>query len=95
MSYELQFHKAALSEWKNLDSALREQFKIKLAERLENPRVPSAALSGMANCYKIKLRKAGYRLVYRVDEETVYVTVIAIGKREKLETYNKARRRIQ
>lgn len=66
MSFELRFHTAALGEWKKLDNTVREQFKAKLAERLENPRVPSAALSGMANCYKIKLRKVGYRLVYRM-----------------------------
>lgn len=61
MSFELRFHKAALNEWKKLDSTLREHFKVKLAERLENPRIPSAALSGMPNCYIIKLQRAGYR----------------------------------
>lgn len=94
MSFELRFHKAALGEWKKLDSSLREQFKIKLAERMENPRVPSAALSGMPNCYKIKLNRVGYRLIYRVDDEIVYITVIAVGKRDKLEAYNKARERL-
>lgn len=94
MSFELRFHKAALKEWKKLNSTLQMQFKVKLAERLENPRIPAAALSGMPNCYKIKLRKAGYRLVYRVDDDVVYVTVIAIGKREKLDAYNKAKKRL-
>jgi mRNA interferase RelE/StbE len=37
----------------------------------------------MPDCYKIKLRQAGYRLVYRVDDDTVFVTVIAVGKRDK------------
>lgn len=94
MSYELRFHKAALDEWKKLDRSLREQFKARLAERLENPRIPSAALSGMPNCYKIKLQRAGYRLVYRVDDDVVYVTVIAIGKRDKSAVYGKARKRL-
>ncbi len=94
MRFELQFHSEALREWKELDTTLREQFKTKLRERMENPRVPSAALSGMLNCYKIKLQRAGYRLVYRVDDNIVYVTVIAIGKRDKSDAYNKARKRI-
>ena len=51
MSYRLRFHELALAEWKQLDNTLREQFKKKLAERLEHPRVPSAALSGMPGCY--------------------------------------------
>lgn len=93
MSYRLRFHDLALKEWKKLDSGLREQFKKKLAERLETPRVPSAALSGMPDCYKIKLRRTGYRLVYRVDEDIVFVTVLAVGKREKLRVYGAAKTR--
>ncbi len=93
-SYRLRFHKLALKEWKKLDSTLRDQFKKKLAERLENPRVPSAALSGMPDCYKIKLRTVGYRLVYRVDKGILYVTVIAVGKREKLGAYRSAKGRV-
>jgi len=68
--------------------------KKKLAERLENPRGPSAALSGMPDCYKIKLKSVGYRLVYRVDEEIVFVTVIAIGKRDKQKVYEAAQSRL-
>ena len=94
MSYRLRFHELALKEWHKLDAVLREQFKKKLAERLEEPRIPSAALSGMENCYKIKLRTAGYRLVYRVEADILYVTVIAVGKRERLKVYAKARHRM-
>jgi len=94
MRYKLRFHELALKEWKTLAEALREQFKKKLAERLDTPRIPSAALSGMPDCYKIKLRKAGYRLVYRVDEDVVFVTVIAVGRREKMRVYNAARGRV-
>lgn len=53
--------------------------KRKFAERLVNPHVPGAALSGAANVDEIKLRQAGYRLVYSVENETVTVTVIAVG----------------
>lgn len=93
MSYSLRFHELALKEWRKLDPALREQFKKKLAERLENPRVLSAALSGMPDCYKIKLRAAGYRLVYRVEEDIVFVTVIAVGRRDKSQVYGAAKGR--
>ena len=76
MSYSLRFHEQALTEWRKLDGSIREPLKKKLAERLENPRQPSAALHGMPDCYKIKLRGVGYRLIYRVDEEVVSVMVI-------------------
>lgn len=94
MSYKLRFHEQALKEWKKLGSTLQEQFKKKLAERLEQPRIPSAALSGMANCYKIKLKSVGYRLIYRVEDDIVYVTVIALGKRERGAVYDTAQNRM-
>ncbi|MHB1382594.1 MAG: type II toxin-antitoxin system RelE family toxin [Thermoleophilia bacterium] len=93
MSYRLRFHELALAEWRRLDAGLREQFKKKLAERLEHPRIPSAALSGMPDCYKIKLRSAGYRLIYRVDDTVVFVTVIAVGRRDKQKVYEVAQSR--
>lgn len=93
MIYELGFVEAALKEWKKLDSNTREQFKNKLAERCVNPRVPSAQLSGSRDRYKIKLRGAGYRLVYEVRDEQVIIVVIAVGKRDRSEVYKAAARR--
>ncbi|MBW7901113.1 MAG: type II toxin-antitoxin system RelE/ParE family toxin [Rhodocyclaceae bacterium] len=83
MSYELGFLEEALKEWRRLDGSIREQFKEKLAERLENPRVPAALLSGQKGRYKIKLRSAGFRLVYEVRDRQLIVVVVAVGKRER------------
>lgn len=93
MTYRLHFIAPAEKEWRKLGAAVREQFKKKLAERLESPRVGADALTGMPDHYKIKLRAAGYRLVYRVAEDIVTVTVIAVGKRERGVVYDKARAR--
>jgi len=89
MTFKLRFHALALKEWRALDSSIREPLKKKLAERLENPRVPSAALHGMPDCYKIKLHGLGYRLVYRVENDEVFVTVLATGKRDKSRVVNR------
>ncbi len=78
MTYKLAFKKSALKEWDKLGHTVKEQFKKKLKERLENPHVPTAALSGGQNLYKIKLRQQGYRLVYSVEDEIVTVTVTEI-----------------
>ncbi|MCP1621653.1 type II toxin-antitoxin system RelE family toxin [Pseudomonas nitroreducens] len=93
MTYELEFLPTALKEWHKLGHTVRQQFKRKLAERLKNPRVHADALHGMADHYKIKLRSAGYRLVYRVEEDRVVVSVVAIGKRERGEVYSAAQER--
>ncbi len=94
MRYKLRFHELALVEWNKLDNSVREPLKKKLAERLEVPHVPSAGLSGMPDCYKIKLLHAGYRLVYRVEDDIIFVTVIAVGKRDKLKVYDIAKSRL-
>ncbi|MBL0709884.1 MAG: type II toxin-antitoxin system RelE/ParE family toxin [Colwellia sp.] len=94
MSYKLVFKQDALKEWQKIDSTVRTQFKKKLIERLENPSLESARLSGMKDCYKIKLRKAGYRLVYQVRELEVIVSIVAVGKRERNAVYKIAVKRI-
>ena len=43
--------------------------------------------------YKIKLRNAGYRLVYQVKDRDLLVLVAAAGKRERNEVYKAAERR--
>ncbi|WP_293868572.1 type II toxin-antitoxin system RelE/ParE family toxin [uncultured Alsobacter sp.] len=93
MTYELAFLDEALKEWRKLDSVTRDQFKARLSERLENPKIPSARLHGAKERYKIKLRNAGYRLVYEVRDREVLVVVVAVGKRERNEVYKKAERR--
>lgn len=95
MNYSLEFKESALKEWKKLDGVIREQFKKKLAERLVRPCVEAARLKGMAGCYKIKLKNAGYRLVYQVDDNRVVVIVVAVGKRENLTVYKVASKRVQ
>jgi mRNA interferase RelE/StbE len=93
MNFELAFLEEALKEWRRLDSGTREQFKKKLEERLLSPHVPSAQLSGSRNRYKIKLRQAGYRLVYEVRDKQLIVLVVAVGKRERNAAYKAAERR--
>jgi mRNA interferase RelE/StbE len=83
MTYELEFSEKAWKEWKKLGVNLKDQFKRKLRERLVNLHVPADRLSGLGNAYKIKLRSAGYRMVYRVLDDVLVVTVIAVGKRER------------
>jgi len=50
-------------------------------------------LRGIQDHYKIKLRAAGYRLVYRVEDQRVTVVVVAVGQRERGLVYDKAKKR--
>ena len=94
MSYSLEFIVLAKKEWDSLDNSISKQFKKKLIERLKEPKVESARLSGMDDCYKIKLRSAGYRLVYQVQDKELTVLVVSVGKRERNAVYKQAIKRI-
>ena len=93
-TYELEFLPSARKEWDKLGATIRRDFAKKLRERLHNPRIPSARLHDLPECYKIKLRSVGYRLIYRVYDDRVVVQVIAVGRRERNEVYVSAARRI-
>ena len=91
MNYELHFHPLALKEWKKLAKELQEQLKKILKRRLENPHILATALRGqLKNCYKIKLRQSGYRLVYHVNDNKMIVMVVAVGKRDNDKVYESA-----
>lgn len=87
MTYSIEFLEDAKKEWDKLDHSIKNQFAKKLFERKDNPLIPKNKLCGLKDCYKIKLKSAGYRLVYRVYEQTIVIEVIAIGKRDKQEIY--------
>ena len=87
MSYELEFLPSALKEWQKLDNSIKVQFKKKLSERLENPKVTKDKLRGYEDVYKIKLRDVGNRLAYQVKDDEIVVLVLVVGKRENNEVY--------
>ena len=93
-AYKLFFKVDAKKEWDNLDPTVRSIFAKKLKERIQHPRIESSRLTGMKDCYKIKLRRAGFRLVYQVRDKELIVSVVAVGKRERNLVYKIASKRI-
>lgn len=85
MACTLFFLPDARSEWDNLDGSIKKLFKTALKTRLETPRVPGAQLRApLLDCYKIKLRGLGYRLVYLVrdGDEAPSIVVLTVGRRD-------------
>ncbi|MBI3716633.1 MAG: type II toxin-antitoxin system RelE/ParE family toxin [Betaproteobacteria bacterium] len=82
MPYQLAIHPMAAKEWARLDNSVKQRFKTKLAERLEQPRVKSAALSASADLYKIKITTPQFRLVYHVDDKGRRLTILAVTTRD-------------
>lgn len=95
MIYTVKFREDALKEWQKLDKTIQQQFAKKLKKCCENPHISSAKLRGLKDCYKIKLRSSGFRLVYQVIDDKVIIAVVAVGKRERSEVYNLASERLR
>ena len=94
--YTLKFVPDAWREWQALDGSIKQLLKPLLTKRLQNPHVPGALLHrDLAGCYKIKLLKHGYRLVYLVEDNELVVLVLSVGKREDSEAYVTAAKRIK
>lgn len=83
-----------MAKQKHAHFAKQKDTRNKRTPRLEQPRVPSAALSGMPDCYKIKLQTIGFRLVYQVQDDVLLVTAVAVGKRDGSRVYVDAKDRL-
>ncbi|CAM3921522.1 type II toxin-antitoxin system RelE/ParE family toxin [Rahnella bruchi] len=94
MIYSLEFDSRALKEFQKIGEPVKRQFKKKPAEVLEQPHIPANRLRGLPDCYKIKLRASGYRLVYQVIDEQIVVLVLSVGKRERSKVYQTAKLRL-
>jgi len=95
MTYRLEFDVRALKEWKQLDGSIRSQLKKKLESVIQNPKIEKNRLREFDNCYKIKLRQSGYRMVYQVQDARIVVFIIAIGKRDNKQAYVEAQNRMK
>ena len=92
--YTIKIIPKALKEWNNLDSSIKKQLSEKLKKLRWNP-ITNNTLSGLKGCYKIKLRRAGYRLVYQVIQGEIIIVVWAVNKREENIVYDLARERLE
>ncbi|MFM9912318.1 MAG: type II toxin-antitoxin system RelE family toxin [Methylophilaceae bacterium] len=94
--YRLKFVPDALDEWNALDGSLKEPLRKLLKKRLDNPHVLGAELKGeLRDCYKIKLLKQGYRLIYAIEDDVMVVLVLAVDRRDKSVAYRAAIKRLQ
>lgn len=95
MAYAIRVHEDFIDELNKLDHAIKLQLRKKLDKVVENPHIPKNRLSGdLHNCYKIKLRRAGVRLVYQVNDDEIYILLLTVGKRADNEVYDTALNRI-
>jgi mRNA interferase RelE/StbE len=96
MTYKLLRNKDFTAEWEKLPSAIRDQFKKKLAKVIEQPHIPKNMLRGdLTGFYKNKLIKTGVLLFYQVKDDQVVILLITVGKRADSIVYDEAKKRIK
>jgi len=96
--FDFKFHKEAEKELGKLDKTIQNLFIKKLKQILANPEIGfdlghrhNLNLSGLKKVYFDNKR---YRIVYKVFENELVIYLISIGKRDNLDVYKKAVKRI-
>jgi len=97
--YAYKFHPEAEKELGKLNRSVQLLFAKTLKKILKSPELGldlgnknNLNLSGLKKMYFDHKR---YRIVYQILEEEIVIHLIAIGKRDKMEVYEKASERIE
>jgi len=97
--YSYKFHPEAEKELEKLNRSVQILFTKTLKKILKSPELGidlgnrnNLNLSGLKKMYFDHKR---YRVVYQVLEEEILIHLIAIGKRDKMEVYEKAGERVE
>ena len=100
MSWGISFHNKAIDEFSDLDHSQQIEVAKAIDKVKENP-LPmqeggyGKPLSGkLAGCCKIKLKKSGIRIGYKIERTETEMKIIVIGLRKDFEVYKIAESRI-
>lgn len=105
MSYDIRLIKAAKQDFAKLDGSQKELVTKALKKVAQNPLPQSKGGYGkplgnhssaqLAGLLKIKLKKSGIRIVYKLVQQHGQMLVIVIGMRDDSAVYKTAGQRIQ
>src|SRR5689334_13224567 len=99
--FEVVFIEEAKKDYKKLDGSIKKLVNVALAKMEDRADELGEDLTSkhgvnLIGCRKIKFRKAGIRLVYRiVGDKAEIAEIIIVGKREDNEVYQEAYKRLQ
>jgi mRNA interferase RelE/StbE len=85
LPYTIKLTKAARKDFKSLDGSIKPTIVAAIKGLSVDPEPPdSGAMKGKANKGRRKLRVGDWRIVYRVKEAEIVVSVIRIGHRREV-----------
>ena len=101
MNWKISFLDEAIDDFSNLDHSQQ----IEVAKALDKVKTNPLPLQeggygkplggNLAGCCKVKLKKSGIRIVYKIERIEEMMTVVVIGFRKDLEVYKIAENRIK
>ena len=95
--YKIEFHKEVDNDFKELGNNISLLVFKKLHQLAKNPIVGedlgNKANINLAGFKKVYVNNKRVRIVYKIIEDKIEVFVIAVGKRDDMEVYKKARSR--
>lgn len=98
--FEVVFIEEAKNDYKRIDGSIKKIVNIALSKMEERADELGEELTNrygvnLIGCRKIKFRKAGIRIVYRVvGDKAEIAEIIVIGKRQNDEVYHEAFKRL-
>ena len=103
-SWKISYFDEALQDYYDLEGSIRPQVA-KLIQRVSKNPLPQREGgfghelghkngTNLAGCLKIKLKKAGIRIIYKLERTEQGMTVIIIGMRKDDDVYKEAARRL-
>jgi len=99
MTYDIKYHPDVYSDLKSLDKGLRKKVLKKIGQLAEKPLLGqllgNKAGIDLTGYRKLYVDKRRIRIVYTVEEELLCVMLVAVGRRENLEIYRIAGKRLQ
>lgn len=96
--YSIEYHPDLEQDFKELGHSISILVFKKLKKIAENPiigvELGNKANMNLAGFKKVYVDKKRVRIVYKIIEDRVVVYVVAVGKRDDMEVYQKASERI-
>ena len=103
-SWTVTYLDEALKDISRLDGSVKQQVAKAIKKVSQNPlpkreggygvELGKKAGHDLSDCLKIKLSKAGIRVVYRIQREESQMNIIIVGIRANLEVYVEAAKRL-
>jgi mRNA interferase RelE/StbE len=104
MSWSVVYTQVAKDDLKDLDNSQRIQILKSVSKAVQNPLPQNEGGYGhplgnkrgnnLTGCLKLKLKKLGLRVVYRLQREQRIMEILAISARDDEEVYNIVSRRL-